>query len=640
MIVCPRDCYDTCFLEVVRGNNGSLTLRGVKNHLITRGITCPRALADVKRAQSKFRVLRPQVAVEKGAEKFKAVEWKTAVREVALALKRVLKEHGPSAVLVLDYAGNRGIFTKHIPQRLWYLLRAARTTYSICSLSGHNAIRLHYGASYGRLPEDILKSKMIIYWRFNAIVTNLHGYMLADEARRRGARIVVVDPLKTETARKADLWLRIRHGSDGHLALGIANYIVEHELYDKEFIEKYTYGFEEFKEYVSRYSLAYVSEVTGLERSEVVEFAEHYARFKPSIIYMSYGLQRRHGGGEVIRAISLLPALIGIHRGFYYSNTEGLKLDLGSLSGEDLGSPSRIVSQSKIGEHLERGEFKFVFIFLTNPAATYPNAAKIIKGLSRGDVYVVVHETHWTDTARYADIVLPAPTHLEKDDVVYSYWHNYLGLSRRIMKPIGEARTEITFMHMLARELGISEAKIYEDPWNALKKTIGGTLYERLLRENIITLPYKSLDNYPTPTGKIEFRSTKAEELGLPPIPKPELLNPPPEYPYVLISSASPLYIHTQFEDVYGNIPPIIMMSEEDMKVRRINDGDVVIVASSRGEVEMIAKKSERVPPGIVYTYRSCTTLDGRRINEITSDDVDRLGGSTLNSTFVNVRRK
>ncbi len=638
--VCPRDCYDTCFFRARKSDEGIfLELLEVPFGPEVRSL-CPRAAKDYQRALSQKRVLYPHIAIRKGEQRFERASWDEALEKVTTELQRVLKEYGSEKILLLDYAGNRGVFTRYLPQRLWYLLRASRTDYSICDRAGEEALRLHYGSTYGALIDQMCESRLLIYWGFNATVVSLHNFHIALNLRKKkNSKIIVIDTLKNETARQADLWLRPKYGSDIYLALGIANYLIEHELYDKSFVENYCEGFEKFKEYVKKFSLDVVSEKTGIAKEKIIEFAELYAREKPSIIFIGYRLQRRIGGGETVRAVSLLPALIGIHRGFYYSNTDGLLIDINYLRGTHLGSPARIIPQPKVGEYLSRGEFKFVFIFLTNPAATHPNAELVMKGLLRDDVFVVVHETHWTDTALCADVVLPAPTWLEKEDVVFSYWHDYIGFSNKLMEPLGESRTEIWLMREIARRLGITRPEIFENELDALKKALPEHIFKELIEKKYTRLPYRPLNEYQTPSGKIEFWSKSASNMKREPFPTPIDIEPPPEYPFILVSSASPKYTHTQFEDVYGDIPPIIMVSEEDMARLGIRDNDIVRVESTRGSVLLRAKKSDLVPPGIVFTYRSCRTLDGKRINVITSDDANELYGAALNSTFVRLVR-
>jgi len=597
-------------------------------------------MRESERVFSKKRVLYPYIATDKYSAKFKRTRWDIALNLIVEKLQETLNEYGPEKILILDYAGNRGLLTRYVSQRLWYLLRAARTDYSICDAAGDLGIRLHYGRSYGATIKHMTSAKLLIYWGFNAAVTSIHNFHLALKLRReKKTRIVVIDALKTETARIADFWLGPKFGTDTYLALGIANYIIEHELYDKAFIQKYTTGFEEFRKYISKFTLDYVEVKTGISKYDITRFAEMYVNLKPSVIFIGYGLQRRIGGGEAVRAICLLPALIGLHRGFYYSNTDGLLINLDYIKGTWLGKPSRIVPQPKVAKYLERGEFKFIYIFLTNPVATYPNAEALRRGLLRKDVFVVVHETHWTDTALCADIVLPAPTWLEKEDFVISYWHNYLGVSKRVLKPLGESKSEIEVIHEIAKGLRLYHDALFEDPLDILKKCLDEKTYMNLVTRGYTEIPYQKLNAYQTPSGKIEFVSNQANKMKLNVLPTPIDVKPPPRYPFILVSSASLKYTHTQFEDVYGDVPPIILISEEDMIRLGLRDGDEVIVESRYGYVRLIAKRSDKVPKGIVFTFRSCKTLDGKRINVVTSDEINELFGASLNSTFIRISK-
>jgi len=636
LAVCPRDCYDTCFYEVISDRK----LRLVHTGKPTIKLSCPRAEKDFDRVFSPERVLYPYVAVDKRRGLRRRVSWSYAIRLITNKLRETLRDYGAESVLFLDYAGNRGIFTRYMTQRLWYLLNVARIDYTLCDGAGERALKLHYGSTYGALPNHMEGSKLLVYWGFNAAITSPHNFFYASKLRKwRGTKIVAVDVLKTETVRYSDMWLRPRYGTDIYLALGVANYIIQNELYDEDFIERYTYGFEKFRVYVRKYDIDLVSRKTGIPREKIVEFAETYAEKKPSIIFIGYGLQRRIGGGETVRAISLLPALVGIHRGFYYGNVDGLMIDLEYLTGSFLGKPSRVIPQSRIGEYIARGEFKFIYIHLTNPAATHPRAELIRRGLLRKDVFVVIHETHWTDTAKLADVILPAPTWLEKKDAVFGYWHNYIGLNEPIIKRMGESKTELEVMWLIAKGLGIKNEFIYEDPMKALSKALDEETYNRLITDHIAEIRYRKLDEYQTRTGKIEFLSTEAIRQGLNPVPKPIDIKPPQKFPFILVSSAHIKYTHTQFEDVYGPIPPILEISEEDMKRIGIEDGDKVVVSSKYGSVILIAKRSDRVPKGIVFAYRSCRTVDGKRLNYITHDETNELGGATINTTFVNISK-
>ncbi|MEB3825132.1 MAG: molybdopterin-dependent oxidoreductase [Desulfurococcales archaeon] len=599
--------------------------------------SCPRSVGDFKRARSDQRVDGAYRARVKGSRSFERIPLDEAVGLLVDRLKHVVSRYGARSVLFVDYAGNRGLLTRVLPARFWRLLGASLVMHNLCDYSGLKALRLHYGSSYGRLPRDVLESRLIVYWGVNTAVSSIHSFQLALRARREaGAVIVNVDPRVSETARASDLHLRPKPGSDGYLALGVANYIIENGLYDREFVAKYTRGFSEFAAYASRFTLDVVSSVTGVDSRLIEEFASMYASLKPSIIHIGYGLQRRYGGGEIVRAIALLPALVGVHRGFYYSNTDGLPVDVDRLSGP---TPRIVIPQSMLGEYISAGRAKLVFIHLTNPAATYPDAGKVRQGLLRDDVFVVVHETHWSDTALYADLVIPAPTYLEKEDFVYGYWHNYIIHNEKIVKPGFETITELELVRRISAGIGIDDSLLDSDPWDIVSSLIGEKLAGELKGKGYAALPYRSYSEYQTPSGMIEFYSTRAVEEGFNPLPQPGQALPDTGYSLILLSGAHPLYTHSQFEDVYGPIPPVVMISPEDAEERGISSGDVVRVYNERGSILMKARVSGSLPRGVVFVYRSASTLDGGRVNVLSDPGLDSFGGSVINSTRVEVER-
>ncbi len=603
-------------------------------------VMCPRAHKDLERVYSPQRVLYPHKAVNKKENKFVRVSWNEALNEIATRLKNVLDEYGPEKVLVLDYAGNMGLLTRHFSQRLWYFLKASRTDYSICDGAGELGISLHYGKTYGALIDELYESKLLVYWGFNPARTSIHNYHIALKRKKSGnAKIIVIDPVKTETSKIADLWLRPKFGTDIYLALGIANYIINNDKYDHDFIEKYTVGFREFSRWVSRFNLDIVSEKTGIKKSEIIDFAELYVDLKPNLIFIGYGLQRRRGGANTARAISLLPALNGEHRGFYYSNSDGLLIDKSLIRGTHLGAPSHIIPQAMISEYLEKLGFKFIYVQLINPIGTHPDTEKIKRYFIRNDVFVVVHETHWSDTAKYADIVLPAPTYLEKDDFITSYWHNYLIYNRRILKPLGESRSEIYVQAELARRLNINNAAIFEDPLEVIRNALTDSLFQELMQNGIVRLPYLKKNSYQTPSGKIEFKSSKAIELGLTEFPEPIDTDRERRNQFLLVFNASIKHTHTQFEDIYGHVPSIIFINSDDAVENELRNNDKVALWNETGSVVMRVKISENIPRGIIIAYRGARTLDGKRINAIVPGKANKYRESEINGVPVYISK-
>lgn len=484
----------------------------------------------------------------------------------------------------------------------------------------------------------------MVYWGFNPAVSAVHLWHLSLKARDRGAPLVAVDPRRSETARSADLWLSPKPGTDVALAYGIARYLIEHGYVDLDFIAERTSGYEEFRREAMRWTPERVERVTGVRRRLVEELGELYGRLKPSATLIGFGLQKSAHGAEAVRAVSLIPALLGLRRGFYYSNSRGWLVDLAYLTGEKLaGRRRRIVSQVSLGRLLARGEFKFVFVYNTNPVVTLPESGLVRRGLLRDDVFVVVHDSHWTETARCADVVLPAATYLEKDDVVVPYSHGHVRVLRRMVEPLGESRDEIWVMRELAKRLGLRERWLYEDPWSALGKALSGSLdersFRRLLEGDAVELRQRPEDEYPTPTGRVEFYSLAALKRGLPPLPvqRPVRIG---SGEFVLLTSSTPRYTNTQFREAYGRVPPVVHVSADDAADLDVRSGDEVELYNDRGRVVLEARVTDDVPRGVLWSPKHAIGLNDEPVSCLTPGDTQAVGGGPVfNSTLARVRR-
>lgn len=645
-VVCPRDCYDTCFLLALVDENKIVSIRGSFDNPITQGFICPRGVKDYERVYSRDRILKPHIRVgKKPSRKFKENSWSETLDLVANKIREVVRDYGAQSILHLEYSGNSGLLTQSFPQRIWYAMGATRTDYSLCSKSGHEAISLHYGLTYGVQPEELLHMKLIVFWGFNARVSSPHLWALALKARRRKATIAVIDPRESESARDANIWLKPKPGSDVALAYGIARYLIDHDYVDLKFIKKWTYGYELFKKEVMKWTPSKIEEVTGVRWRSIERLGDAYAKNKPSVTMIGLGFQKSIYGAESVRAISLIPALLGIHRGFYYTNSQGWLVNNAYLTGESLTEKKiRTVSQVALSKLVEKGEFKFIYIYSMNPAATLPNQEAFRNGLMRDDVFVVVHDTHWTETTNYADIVLPAPTYLEKEDVVVPYSHGYVRISRRAIEPLGESKEEIWVMRELARRLRLKEKWIYENPWNALKKAFKGAFekgsFKDLMEDETLKLKSKPKNRYQTPTGKIEFYSKKAEEIGLNPLPQQMQINLD-EDEFILLNSALPYYTHTQFQDVYGPIPKIVWINSEDAEKLGIREGEIIELYNELGVIKVKAVITDRIPSKVLWTPKLLTGLNGKPLNILTPSTTQKIGGGPIfNSITVKIRSK
>jgi len=470
-------------------------------------------------------------------------------------------------------------------------------------------------------------------------------WILAKKARReRGTQIIVIDPRESRTAKSADFWIQSMPGSDVALAYGVINYLVQNDYIDLKFIKEWTHGFEQLKAHVSKWTPDRIEQITGVARKYIEQLGDSYGSLKPSTTMIGIGLQKCDQGADQVRAISFIPALLGLHRGFFYSNENSFSVNESLISGRALTDKTpKIVEQVALADLVKGGEFKFIYISCMNPAMTLPNQHAFREGLSRQDVFVVVHETHWTKTAQYADVVLPAPTYLEKEDLVIPWGHNYVQYSRRAVRPVTNSRSEVWVMRKIAERLGLKEDWLYEDAWSALELALenafeGGS-FQSLRSGEMLTLKAKPKNNYSTPLGKIEFYSSIAAEIGLNPLPiqTPLCIE---KGTFILLTSATPKFTSTQFQEVYDAIPAVVAMNFQDAERLGIKEGHVVTIANERGKVQVKVTISDTVPEGVVWSPRQSEGLAGEAMNCLTSSNPQEIGsGPRFNSTTVTVTK-
>jgi anaerobic selenocysteine-containing dehydrogenase len=638
--MCARDCPDACFLDV-EVRDGTITrVRASRENPVTAGITCPRALGDPQRVYSMRRVLHPYIRQGKASSSFRLASWDEALSLTASRLKDTIRSHGAEAVLLLDYSGNTGLITSGFTKRLWNALGATRTDYTVCSASGHAALGLHYGLSYGIEPEELLSKKTIIFWGFNARHSSPHTWNMAMRARRENdAVIVVVDPRRSESTEMADLWLYPRPGTDVALSYGLANHLITDGYADAEFIASFTHGYEAYRDEASKWTPERVEQVTGVSWEGIKELGGLLAGHGPSVFMIGLGLQKSSVGAEAVRAVSLLPALMGQHRGYYYTNSRGRFI--GDVSGEALAEKRpRVVSQISLGRRLADGEFRFVYVYGANPALTLPDSNRVIEGLKREDVFLAVHETHITETCDLADVVLPAPTYLEKDDVVICDSHPYTRRAVKAVEPEGESRDEVRVMRELARLVGVAESWVYEDPWVAVREALKDAFADGSVDEFMggaqLRLRSRPRDEYQTPTGRIEFAATSVPE-GVTQLPRQVELSVDLDE-FTLLSSSVPNYLHTQFRDVYGAIPCEVWVNPLDAERHSVGDGDEGTLFNELGRLNVTFKVTNRVRQGVMWSARELVDGEGNPQNGLASGTPQRIGGGPMfNSVRVRI---
>jgi anaerobic selenocysteine-containing dehydrogenase len=597
-------------------------------------------VGDAKRVYSEERILHPHI---KNGNKFRRVSWSEAIELVTSRLASVLEKYGHESVLLYDYPGNQGCLSWQYSQRLWCALGVTITDGALCSASGHSGIRLHYGLTYGLGFQDVLNCGAILFWGNNARVSSPHLWALSLRARKeRGTTLVSVDPRRSETSESSDLWINPRPGSDVALSYGIARYLIEHNKVAEKFIEEWTIGYDKFRLEAEKWTPKRVEEVTKLAWKKVEELCEILVQKTPVAFMIGLGLNKSSYGAESTRAVSLLPVLLGQHRGFHYSDSNGRFVDWEYINGSKISSrKSKVVEQVCVGPRLDSGEFKFVFIKGSNPASTLPNQNAVRRGLSREDLFVVVHETHWTETAKLADVALPAATYLEKSDLNFSDHHLYTRLSAKAIEPLGECRHEIWVMQQLAERLGCTESWVFEDPWQALEKATMNAFengrFDDLLNGAVLKLRQRPVDEYQTPSGKIELYSSKALQMGASPLPAQLPLNGD-EHWFTLLNSSLPSWTHSQFRDVYGPIPEIVWINPIDAESLEVKNGDRVVLSNELGALVVEAIVTVKVSKGVLWSPRPLTGKNGVPLNSLTSSNPQSIGaGPRFNSTRVKI---
>ncbi len=544
--VCALDCPDCCSLLVQVENGQATRLRGDPNHPVTQGFLCGKVAQYLEREYSPERLLYPQKRVgAKGEGRFERISWDEALDTIAKRLTNVSREFGPEAMLPYSYGGTLGMLNGGgMDRRFFHRLGASRLDRTICATAGGAGLTAVNGNRYATEPEQFRLSKLIIAWGANIHGANVHLWPFIVEARRNGARLVVIDPIRTRTAALADRHFAIHPGSDLALALGLMHVIIGEKLHDADYVDRYTNGFDALRERVSAYPPERVAALTGIAAEDIVQLARDYATTRPAAIRLNYGVQRSDRGGSAVRAIAILPALVGSWReaggGLQLStsqvfqfNREGLEMpELQQRS--PLGREARIVNMSLLGKaltELDRPPVKAMVVYNSNPAAIAPDQNVVLRGLRREDLFTVVLEQFQTDTADYADILLPATTFLEHTDVYFSYGHHYLPLARPALPAPGEAQSNVETFRALALRMGFDDPCFRDTEDDMIRTLLGsghpfldGITLERLDREHFVRLnlvPETASKDAPflpfaqggfgTPSGKCEFGAESLE---------------------------------------------------------------------------------------------------------------------------------
>jgi len=664
-VVCPHDCPDTCVMTVDVEDGRAVAIGGDPEHRFTQGFLCAKVNHYLERVYSPDRVLRPLRRIgAKGAGRFAPITWDEALDEIAARFRQVIAAHGPQAILPYSYAGNMGLLSYgSMDRRFFNALGASLLDRTICASAGAAGLKATVGKSMGFDPEAVVNARFIVAWGANIVSSNVHLWPFIEEARRRGARFVAVDPYRSRTAEKADAHLALLPGTDAALALGVMHVVFRDRLEDRDYVDNYTSGVEALQARAREWPPERVASVTGLSAREVEDFAREYATTQPSAIRLNYGLNRHAGAGAAVRTITSLPALTGAWRhaggGILLSTSGTFPVNSEALERPDLVPPgTRTLNMSQLGRILLdpvlEPPVKALFVYNSNPAAVAPEQDQVHRGLAREDLFVVVHDLFLTDTADFADVVLPATTTLEHYDIHKAYGHLHLSLSRAAIAPLGESKANTEVFRLLARRMGLTHACLSESDEQMARHALvwdhphlAGISFDRLEREGSVRLsvedPFAPFAHggFPTPSGRCElFADYVPPREG--PTSNPERAR---TYPLAFISPPAHHFLNSTFSAqptfVRRESGASLTMHPADAASRRIEDGAMVRTFNDRGSFLARARVSDAARPGVVVGLSIWWAKDcpgGRNANAVTSQELtDMGGGATFYDALVEV---
>lgn len=678
--VCPLDCPDTCSLLLHKENGKIVKVTGNPDHPVTQGAICNKVRNMAERVYHPERVLYPLKRVgAKGEGKFTRISWEEAVAEIAGHYKELIREYGPESIMPYSFYGNMGILSvEGMNRRFFNRLGATQLQQGICNSAGTAGWRYTMGFGGGTSPEETVKAKLIIVWGGNLVSTNMHQIALIEKARKQGAQLVVIDVHRNRTGQRADWFIPLYPGTDSALALGMMHVLFERGLVNETFLERYTTGHAELREHVKLYTPERVSAITGVPAEDIVKLAVLYGETSPAYIHIGNGLQHHDNGGMTVRTICCLPALTGEWLvpggGAFKSNGAYGKMNAAALERPDLrrNPDARTVNMNQLGEALLTLDppIRALFVYCSNPAIVAPDTGKVEQGLRREDLFTVVHDLFLTDTAKYADIVLPATSTFENTDLYSSYWHHYIQLQEPVIPARGESKSNVETFKLLAEAMGFEDDAFRDTEEDMIRQALQfrhnpyleGVTLEKLKEQRAVKLKMEQrktfLDRLPTPSGKIELYSAAMERAGLPPLPTYVPLQEgydgdrrPGEdaaYPLMFISPPN----HSFLNSTFGNVKkltaleksPLLQIHPQDAAARGIADGDEVTVWNDRGSYAVKASVTDKMLSGIVVSQGLWwQQAEGARTraNALTPDRLaDMGGGAVFFSTVVDVKRR
>ncbi len=681
---CPHDCPDTCAILVTVDNGVATEVKGDPEHPTTAGVLCTKVSRYVERTYHPDRVLYPMRRVgRKGEGKFERITWGEAIDEIAERLGTIAARD-PQAILPYSYAGTMGLVQgDSMSLRFFNKIGASQLDRTICATAGATGYKYTIGGSIGTDIEHFQDAKLILIWGGNPIASNLHLWMRVQEAKRRGAKLIAIDPYRSLTAEKCHQHISLLPGTDAALALGMMHVLITEDLVDHDYVAKYTLGYEELKQRALEWTPARTAETCGITADEVIELARLYGQTAKSgegaAIRMNYGLQRVRGGGMAVRNIACLPALVGAWRhkagGVQLSTSGSFPANRPFLQRPDLlaGRMARTINMTTIGDDLlkeaspEFGpKIEAVIVYNANPLAIAPDSAKVQQGFEREDLFTVVLEHFQTDSADYADILLPATTQLEHVDAHLAYGHLYMMANNAAIAPIGEAKPNTEFFRLLAARMGFDDP-CFQESDDELAAQAFDKRHERAVHFDWDALKRKGwqkLDmpeapfaegGFPTPSGKCEFYSSSMARDGLDPVPayippyesaasNPELAR---KYPLAMISPPARNFLNSTFVNVQSlratEGEPHLDIHPNDAARRGILHGDMARIFNDRGSFVARARVTDKAREGLVVglsIWWKKLASDGKNANEVTSQRLTDMGRApTFYDTLVQVEK-
>jgi anaerobic selenocysteine-containing dehydrogenase len=664
--VCAHDCPDMCSILAHVEDGRLVSVEGDPAQPFTAGFVCAKVRREPELVHSPDRLRTPLRRIGgKGEARFTPVSWDDALGEIVDRWQRIMREDGPLAILGYCYSAHQGQINRWLPMALFHALGTTRLIPgTVCDSCADAAWEATLGAVGGADPESVVDSDLVVAWSADLVSTNVHFWAKVGDARRRGAQLIVIDPRRTRTAAQADWHVRPRVGTDAALALGIMHVLARDGLADRAYLAGETMGFDRLEhDVLPRFGPSRVEQITGVARADVERLAHLYGRARAPFIRIGWGMSRCRQGGQAIRAVALLPGVTGAYArrggGALLATVAGFGLRYDALRRPSGPAETRLVNHTQLGQALvtlDGPPIRALFVAGNNPAVTCPDVTTVRRGLASDDLFTVVHDPFLSETARYADLVLPATTYLETEDFYRAYGAYYMQLGPAALAPQAEAWSNARLARELAQRLGVS-APVFGMTTDELVRLMfdGATgpaaaIDPASLRGAgpVKAIPYPAGQTFATPSGKLEFFSTTLAAQGLPALPdwSPDDDNDDAgRWPLRLLTAPGYFQSHTAFS---GNRHlaaregvPTCVLHPADAATRGLGDGDVVELLNDRGAVRLTLTISDEVTAGAVLVAGQRPSADshGGTVNLLTSDRYSDLGdGATYQSTRVDAR--